>query len=152
MQGLIGTTSRRVPVSAPHDNVGKLRHAYQLWHDSRGGSSQHWLDLMADDVCMGSLAGGLPEMAFAKANTGKAEAAQYFVGLAADWEMVHFTAREFISQGDRVVVLSSVAFTHRKTGKLVEMPKADIFRFRDGLIVEFFDFFDTARALAATIP
>jgi ketosteroid isomerase-like protein len=39
---------------------------------------------------------------------------------------------------------------YRKTGIVVESPKADVFRFRDGLIVEFFEFFDTARALAAT--
>jgi ketosteroid isomerase-like protein len=139
-------------VSAQHDNVGKLRKAYQLWHDTRGGSVQHWLDLMADDVCMRSLPAGVPEMAFTKANRGKAEAADYFAGLAADWEMVHFTPEEFIAQGDRVVVLSTVAFRYRKTAILVESPKADVFRFRDGLVVEFFEFLDTARALAATRP
>lgn len=48
--------------------------------------------------------------------------------------------------------LSSVAFRHRKTGKVAESPKADVFRFRDGLIVEFAEFFDTARALADTHP
>jgi len=134
------------------DNVAKLRQAYKNWHDTRGGSAQHWLDLMTDDVTMRSLTAGAPGMAFTKANTGKAEARQYFSGLAADWEMVHFTPEEFIAQGDRVVVLSSCAFRYRKTGKAVESPKADVFRFRGGLIVEFFEFFDTARALAATRP
>ena len=134
------------------DNVGQLRQAYQLWNDTRGGSAQHWLDLMADDVTMRSVTAGAPGMAFTKANQGKGEAAQYFAGLAADWEMVHFTPEEFIAQGDRVVVLSSCAFRYRKTGKAVESPKADVFRFRGGLIVEFFEFFDTARALAATRP
>jgi ketosteroid isomerase-like protein len=134
------------------DNVGKLRRAYQLWHDTRGGCAQHWLDLMADDVTMRSITDGVPAMAFTKANQGKAEAAQYFTGLAADWEMIHFTPTEFIAEGDRVVVLSTVAFRCRATGKVAESPKADVFRFRDGLIAEFFEFFDTARALAATRP
>lgn len=134
------------------DNVGKLRRAYHLWHDTRGGSAAHWLDLMADDVSMRSVTAGAPEMAFTKANQGKAEAAQYFAGLAADWEMVHFTPTEFIAAGDRVVVLSTCAFRYRRTGKVAESPKADVFRFRDGRIVEFFEFFDTARALAATRP
>ena len=134
------------------DNVGKLRRAYQLWHDTRGGSAQHWLDLMAADVTMRAITDGAHGMAFTKANHGKAEAEQYFAGLAADWEMIHFTPTEFIAQGDRVVVLSTVAFRYRKTGKVVESPKADVFRFRDGQIVECFEFFDTARAFAATHP
>ena len=133
-----------------HDNVGKLRKAYQLWHDTRGGSVQHWLDLMADDVRMRSITAGAPEMAFTKANHGKSDAARYFAGLAADWEMIHFTPEELIAQGDRVVVLSQVAFRFKKTGRVAESPKADVFRFRDGRIVEFFEFFDTAAALAAT--
>ena len=139
-------------MSATHDNVAKLRTAYQLWNDTRGGSAQHWLDLMADDVNSRSLPGGTPPMEFTRANTGKAQMAEYFAGLAADWEMVHFTPEEFIADGDRVVVLSSVAFRFRKTGKVAESPKADVFRFRDGKIVEFVEFFDTARAFAATRP
>jgi ketosteroid isomerase-like protein len=132
------------------DNVGKLRRAYQLWNDTRGGSAQYWLELMTDDVSMQSVTAGAPGMDFTKKNDGKAEAEKYFAGLAADWEMIHFTSKDFIAQGDRVVVLSNVAFRHRKTGKVAESPKADVFRFRDGQIVEFFEFFDTARALAAT--
>jgi ketosteroid isomerase-like protein len=64
-------------VDPTHDNVAKPRRAYQLWHDSRGGSA-------------------------------------------------------------------------RKTGKTAECPKADFFRFRDGFIVEFYELFDSARALTAT--
>lgn len=139
-------------MNAASDNVHKLRHAYQLWHDTRGGSVQHWLDLMAADVVMRSVADGAAGMAFMKANRGKSEATRYFAGLALDWELVHFTPIEFISDGDRVVVLSHVAFQHRVTGKVAESPKVDLFRFRDGEIVEFFEFFDTARALWATCP
>ena len=139
-------------MDASLDNVAKLRQAYRDWQDTRGGSTQRWLDLLSDDVKMGSLTAGAPEMAFTKAKRGKAEAEQYLSGLLADWEMIHFTPEEFIAQGDRVVVLSSVAFRHRGTGKVAESPKADVYRFRDGLIVEFFEFFDTARALAAARP
>lgn len=107
---------------------------------------------MADDVVMQSVADGAHGMDFMKSRRGKAEVATYFSGLATDWEMNHFTTKEFISQGDRVVVLSSVSFRNRKTNKTAESPKADVFRFRDGLIVEYFEFFDTAGALAATLP
>ena len=139
-------------MSTPDENVANLRHAYKQWHDTRGGSVQTWLDLMADDVRMRSITDGAGGMEFTKANAGKAAVVAYFDGLAADWEMIHFNADEFIAQGDRVVVLSVVAFRHRKTGKVAESPKADVFRFRDGQVVEFFEFFDTAAALAATRP
>ena len=134
------------------DNVGKLRRAYQLWHDTRGGSAQHWLDLMADDVVMRSITAGAPGMDFTRANDGKAEAARYFAGLAADWEMIHFTPEEYVAQGDRVVVLSRVAFRYRRTGRVVESPKADVFRFHNGQIIEFFEFFDSAQVVAAATP
>lgn len=137
------------------DHIGKLREAYKLWHETRGGSVTHWMDLMADDMTMKSINDGPPEMAFMKAKNGKTQAEEYFSGLAADWEMIHFTPTEFIADGDRVVVLSTVAFRYKKTGKVAESPKADVFRFRGGQIVEYFEyfeFFDTATALAATRP
>ncbi|MGL4462540.1 MAG: nuclear transport factor 2 family protein [Planctomycetia bacterium] len=93
-------------MDADLEPVEKLRRAYQLWSDTRGGSVQHWLDLMTDDVVLRSLAGGVPGMAFTKANRGKAEVAEYMAGLKSDWEMFRFETEEFIAQGDRVVALS----------------------------------------------
>lgn len=132
------------------DNVGKLKHAYRIWHESRGSNAQPWLDLMTNDVKMQSVSAGAPEMAFTKAHYGKAEAEKYFAGLVEDWEMIHFTPEEFIAQGDRVVMLGTVSFRFRKTGKVADSLKVDVFRFRDGLIYEFSEFFDTAGAFAAT--
>lgn len=134
------------------DNVAKLRRAYKLWSDTRGGSAQTWLDMMADGVALRSLPAGAAEMEYTKAKSGKSDAEQYFAGLAAAWEMVHFTAKEFIAQGDRVAVLSDCAYRFKATGKVAASPKADFFRFRDGSIVEFFEFFDTASVFAATRP
>jgi ketosteroid isomerase-like protein len=139
-------------VNTPDENVAKLRDAYRQWHDTRGGSTQVWLDLMADDVRMRSVSEGAGGMDFTRPSSGRAGAEKYFAGLVADWELIRFTADEFIAQGDRVVVLSLVAFRHRGTGKVAESPKADVFRFRDGKVVEFFEFFDTAAAFAAARP
>ncbi|WP_010584942.1 nuclear transport factor 2 family protein [Schlesneria paludicola] len=136
-------------MSDAEENVRKLRVAYKMWNDSRGESSQHWLDLMADDVKMTSLASSHPSMEFTKAVHGKSQAEDYFAGLKASWEMVHFTAEEFVAQGDRVVMLGRCAFRSRLTGKTAESAKADVYRFRDGCIVEFFDFYDTAAAYVA---
>ena len=132
------------------DYVNTLRHAYQLWNDTKGGSVQTWLGLFADDMVIRSLGEENPRLDFAKSRQGKSEAQQYFAELGSSWELVYFNPEDFIAQDDRVVVLSRVAFKSRITGKVAQSPKADIFRFRDGKIVEFLEFFDTAAAAAAT--
>lgn len=132
--------------------VSKLRWAYQQWNSTAGESENCWLDMMAENVVMRSPSGGAPGMEFTKTRVGKSEAKHYFADLAKEWELVHVTPEEFIAQGDRVVVLTSVAFRFKRTGKVAHSPKADVFRFQDGQIVEFIEFFDTAAALAATCP
>jgi ketosteroid isomerase-like protein len=107
---------------------------------------------MSDDVEMGSLADGKPGMEFSKAVTGKQAAVRYFAELRDAWQMVHFTVDQFIAQGDQVVMRGRCKFKSRLTGKTAESPKADFLRFRNGLIVEYFEFYDTAKAYAAATP
>jgi ketosteroid isomerase-like protein len=133
-------------------NVEKLRHAYQAWHDSRGTSVPAWMDLIADDLDMRSIADGAPGMEFSAPRRGRAEVEHYFAGLARDWEMIFYSADEFIAEGDRVVVLGRCRYRFKATGKEVESPIVNVWRFRDGKAVEFFETYDTARALAATRP
>lgn len=131
-------------------NVATLKAAYKLWNEDKEGAYEHWLALMSDDVNFRSLGAGAPGMAFTRDCTSKDEVRGFFEGLAADWEMLHYTPEEFVADGDRVVVRGSCGWRNRNTGKAVETPKADFFRFRDGKIVEFFEFFDSAAARAAT--
>ena len=44
------------------ENVTRLKEAYRLWNETQGGSADHWLGLMADDVKFRSLAKGGPGM------------------------------------------------------------------------------------------
>ncbi len=132
--------------------VEQLREAYRQWHDTKGGSVETWFELLDDDVSMGATGGGTPEMPFAKVNRGKSDARQYFEGLAKDWEMISFEPSDYIVDGDRVVVLSRCSFRFRATGKVAVSSKADFLRFKNGKIVEFFEYFDTAAAFAATRP
>jgi len=136
---------------AETDNVAKLKEGYRLRHETRAESVDYWLSLLADDVQWCSLSAGAPGMEFTHNRTSKADVKRYFAELSVEWDMIHYTAEEFIAQGDRVVVLSRCEWRNKRTGKSVETPKADIFRFRDGQIVEFFEFYDTARAIAAAM-
>jgi hypothetical protein len=131
-------------------NLALARAAYNAWNESRGASVQHWLDLMSHGVRFRSLAGGAPGMEFTRDCANRDDVGRYFAELARDWQMVHYTVDELIAQGDRVVMLGSCAWTNRHTGRTVETPKADFLTFRDGKVVEFFEFYDTAKALAAS--
>ena len=134
------------------DNVATLKDAYQRWHDSKAGSVDHWLNLMTDDVKFRSLAAGASEMQFTRDSSNKDEVKRYFAGLTSEWEMISYRVDEDIAQGDRIVALGQVSFKHKKTGKLLVTPKADFHKFRDGKVCEFFEFYDTARAIATATP
>jgi ketosteroid isomerase-like protein len=130
-------------------NVDVLRDAYARWHESKGGSVDHWMTIVADDIKFGSLARGMPEMPFARAYTNREALGSYFKGLLSEWEMIHYTVGEFVAQGDAVFMRGSTAWRNKRNGQEVETPKVDFWRFRDGKAVEFYEYYDTARVVAA---
>jgi ketosteroid isomerase-like protein len=134
------------------DTLPKLRAAYQQWHDTRGGSADAWMALMHDDIRMRSAADGGPGLEFSAARDGKAAAYHYFTGLAADWEMIHYTVEHLLVDGEHVAMFGRCAYRNRKTGKVAETDLANRWRFRDGLAVEFYELYDTAKAFAAAVP
>ena len=133
-------------------NVDKLRAAYKAWHDTRGKSADVWLDLIADDVTLKSLADGAPEMEFSATRRGKDAVRAYFADLDKEWEMQFYHADEFVAEGDRVVVIGRCGWKHKGTGKVAESPTFTYWKFRDGKAAEFFEFYDTAKAFAAARP
>jgi ketosteroid isomerase-like protein len=137
-----------------HDLVAKLKAAYRRWSDTKGRSVEDWIDLMADDVKVRSVADGADGMKFSAPRDGKAAARGYFTTLADEWEMVHHTAEEFVvdREGDQVAVFGRVAFKCLRTGKVAESHIAHRWRFRGGLVVEYFEIYDTAKAFAAATP
>ena len=129
------------------ENVTILKETYERWSKSEAGDFDCWLDLLSDDIDFQSLAGGAPGMEFSRRCSSKADVRGYFEKLIADWEMVYFRAEEYIAQDERVVMLGACSWRNKKTGKVVETPKADFIRFENGKIVSFFEFYDTAKAL-----
>lgn len=139
-------------MTAEEKNVQLLRKGYALWNSETGATEgvRYWLNLLADDVRWRSLANGVPGLEFTGRCHSKAEVQGYFEVLGANWELIEYRTDEYIAQGDRVVMLGACKWKSNRTGKLVESPKADVFRFRDGKVVDFMEFYDTAAALAAT--
>ena len=130
-------------------DLQRIQSAYAEWSAKKEGSFEHWMDMLADNVDFHSLAAGKPGMEFTAVCHCKDDVRNYFLGLAQDWEMQHFTPEHYIAEGDWIVMRGSCSWRNRRTNKVVETPKADFMRFKDGKVVEFHEFFDTAAALAA---
>ncbi len=137
-------------MSEAKDNLALVKETYRRWNDEKGTAFDFWMNLLDEDVDFRSLGAGAVGLEFTEDRRNKDSVRAYFEGLAADWEMLHYTPKDYISEGDRVVMLGACGWRHRHSGKEIETPKADFFRFRDGKVVEFYEFFDTAAAMAAT--
>jgi len=130
-------------------NVAVLKDAYRRWHDSRGGSVDHWMSICDENIKFGSLAQGATGVEYLTAYNARDELKKYFNGLLRDWEMIEYRPDEFVAQGDRVVMIGHCSWRARASGKVVTTPKADVWRFANGKAVEFYEFFDTAQVVAA---
>ena len=127
-------------------NVEFIRDLYERY--TMGDGPEGVLDSLAGDVLWRSV-GPPNRLPFARARRGRDEVRAYFQELNRDWEVISYRVNELIGQRDRVVALADACFCHRETGKLVATAKADVFRLRDGKIVEFCEFFDSAAAVEA---
>jgi ketosteroid isomerase-like protein len=75
-----------------------------------------------------------------------AQGVQTFFGIVAETQDVSsFTPREFHAAGDKVFVRGDYAWTMRKTGKPVSSEWLHMFTVRDGKLLGFEEFTDTAQ-------
>jgi uncharacterized protein len=88
-------------------------------------------------------------MPFGGEYRGRDQVARFFWELNQHEEITRFEPREFIAQGDRVVVLGHYAAKVRSTGRMAESDWVHIFTVRNGKVVQFVEHFDTAVAMSA---
>ena len=91
----------------------------------------------------------VPALPFTGKRHGADQVAEYF-RLAADLQEVRALApKEFIAQGDKVVVLGHGAWTVKETGQDFESDWVHVFTVRDGRIAAFREFMDAHVAVEA---
>ncbi|WP_162560790.1 nuclear transport factor 2 family protein [Methylobacterium durans] len=139
-------------MSPVNDPVTLLKSAYARWSESKGQDVQCWMDLLAEDATLTSLSAGSAELAFTAPRGTRNEILGYLEGLRAEWEMLAHDMKDFVAQGDQVVVIGHVAWRNKATGKVASTRKVDLWRFSHGRAVAFEEFYDTARAHAAATP
>jgi uncharacterized protein len=80
---------------------------------------------------------------------GRDEVRKFFEVLELTEEITDYEAREFIAQGDRVIVLGRSTATVRATGRHYSTEWVHIHTMKDNMIASSVEFFDTAAALRA---
>jgi len=74
---------------------------------------------------------------------------QVFGAIGRDWSDYAAEPTRFIDGGDHVVVLGEYRGVHNDSGGRLQAPFAHVWRIENGLLVEFFQFTDTALWLSA---
>ncbi len=119
----------------------------QVYNNFKAGNIQALLDMLPDNVTW-----HLPEIEgvpFAGKRTGRDAVRDFFVGVEANQETLEFEPREFIAQGDKVVSLGHYRWRVKTTGREFSSDFAHVFTIRDGKIVSFQEYTDTASAARA---
>lgn len=83
---------------------------------------------------------------------GKQGVAEYFARMGGAMQPVRFEPREFIAEGDRVVVIGHATWQAKSTGRSFDTPWVHLFTMRDGKIARFESFADTAAGERALRP
>jgi ketosteroid isomerase-like protein len=105
------------------------------------------LSLLADDAEW--IIPTIANVPFSGARRGRAQVGEFFATLAQQQEAVRFEPRDFVAGDDRVVALGSYEWKVRGTGRTWRSDFVHVFTVRDGKIVRFQEYTDTAAAAAA---
>ena len=132
------------------ENMFLLERLYKNWSETKGQSAEEIMRILAPQVSWGSLAEGANGIAFTGRKLSKQDVGAYFQGLAEAFQMNSYTVDDFLVAADYVLMTGVCSFTNKTTGKIFEGPKADLWRFSKGQAQEFFEYYDTATALATT--
>jgi ketosteroid isomerase-like protein len=105
------------------------------------------LDLLTDDVEW--IHQGPSVIPVAGTRHGHEAVAEYFSWLDENLQLEQFEPREFVAQGDTVVVVGFERSVSKATGHTIEQEWAHVYTLRDGKIAKVRYFEDTAALVAA---
>lgn len=124
-----------------------LEAARRLYAEYGRGNRAAVLDALAPDVSWTYNSG--PELPWGGLWRGRDGVEAYFARLDATLRVTTYEVEHTIAQGEWVVVLARATGRFLPTGEEVTLGKADALRLRDGRLLEFREYYDTASALAA---
>jgi uncharacterized protein len=125
-------------VSAPNN----AEHVRSLYEAFARGDVQAILDALAPDVDW--MVQGPATVPLYGARRGPEQVAQFFRAIGEGLALEDFSPREFLAQGDRVIVLGYERGRAIPTGREFQGEWVHVFTFRDGRVVAFREYGDTA--------
>jgi len=126
---------------------GNTKLVQEVYKNFKSGDIKALLNLLAENIEW-----QLPEIEnvpFSGTRRGHEQMGEFFASLVDTQEVQHFDPREFIAQGDKVVVLGHYAWHVKSTGREFGGDFAHVFIVHDGKVVRFHEYMDTAAAAAA---
>ena len=102
------------------------------------------LELMSDDIQWEPVIGAGRHVPFAGQRAGKSQVAEFFRLVSETEDFEQFEPREFVAQGDKVVTLGHYRAVTKSTGKRFESDFVMVFTLRDGKVIKFQEFTDSA--------
>jgi len=133
-------------------NLSRLKHAYQAWHDTKGGSIDVWGELMADSFEFRSPKPDHESLAFSRATYSREDAKKRLAAIFDEWTMEHFSPNTWVDGGDTIAMFGTCGYRNRKTGKVAECLIASMWVFEGDRAVATTEVFDSAVAVAAATP
>ena len=127
------------------ENVQAIQELYAAFHR---GDFAAFLNTLADEVEW-FVPGPQQILPWAGLRKGREQGAQFFAEFAQTAETQQFEPRDFIAQGERVVVLGYRRDYVKATGRSFESEWVQEFSLRAGKIVSFRGYIDTAAIVAA---
>ena len=126
------------------ENLGVVRKGYEAFGR---GDINGLLESLDEQITW--VTPGPSDLATSGKRTGRQEVAGFFASVNQLFDIQRFEPREFIAQGDLVVVLGSETAVARSTGKPLELDWVHVFTIKNGKVAAFQEFFDTAAVVAA---
>ena len=127
-----------------NSNVEIVRRGYEAFGR---GDLETLMSLFAEDITWTTP--GPPELPTSGRRRGHQEVAGFFQTLNMHFQIDQFTPRQFIAEGDKVVVTGDELARSRRTGRPITVEWCHIFELRDGKVVAFNEYFDTWAAVEA---
>lgn len=119
----------------------------QAYNNFKNGNIDALLNLMSDDVSWTP-----PEMEgvpFGGARTGREAVREFFAAVASSQDVVSFEPRDLIAEGDRVIALGNYTWRVKTNNREFTADFAHAWTIRDGKVISFHEYTDTAACVAA---
>jgi ketosteroid isomerase-like protein len=119
----------------------------EIYNNFKIGNIEALLNRLSDDI-----AWDLPEIKnvpFGGKRTGRASVGEFFSSVGASQDSLRFEPRELIAEGDKVVSLGYYEWKVKANGRTFDADFAHVFTIRNGKVVAFHEYTDTAAAADA---